>query len=172
MHLKAQKKAYVKFIFGTFQFRLGKALWTAFVAGWEANGTLSFGYRKVGSVALNCTENQWQGQKLRQGVMITCSILLTLRLHPSAAKGISLRQTLRGREQGRVRLKTLENRLQGGRCCIPPLKNSLTHGNSSSTPRPSLWRKNYLLCNISEGKRLSCFKNGFEPINHPIFAVL
>lgn len=121
MHLKVRKKLHVKLIFGTLQF--GKALWTAFAAAWEANSLLLFGYRKVGSVALNCTESQWQGQKPRQGVMITCSVLLTLRLHPSAAKGSSLRQTQRGREQGRVRLKTLEKRLQRGRCCIPPLKN-------------------------------------------------
>lgn len=123
MHLKAQKKLCVKFIFGTFQFGLGKALGTAFVAAWEANGMLSFGYRKVGSVALNCTENQWQGQKPRQGMMITCSVLLTLCLHPCTAKGSSLRQMQRGMEQGRVRFKTLEKRLHRGRCCIPPLKN-------------------------------------------------
>lgn len=48
----------------------------------------------------------------------------------------------------------------------------LTHGNSSSTPRPSLWRQIYLLCNISEGKRPSYFKNRFEPINQGKFAVL
>lgn len=35
MHLKAQKKLYVKLIFGTFQFGPGKALWTAFVAAWK-----------------------------------------------------------------------------------------------------------------------------------------
>lgn len=171
MHLKTQKKLYVKFIFGTFEFGLGRALWTAFVAAWEANGTLSLGYRKVGSAALNCTENQWQGQKPRQGMMIACSVLLTLWLHPSTATGSSLRQMQRGREQGRVTLKTLEKRLHRGRCCMPPLKK-LTNGNSSSTPRPSLWRQLYLLCNISEGKRLSYFKNGFEPIKQHKFAVL
>lgn len=76
------------------------------MAAWEANGTLSFLYRKVGLLALNCTAKQQQSQKPRRGVLITCSLLLTLCLHPSAAKGVfHLGKHRRGREQEKTKIK-------------------------------------------------------------------
>lgn len=106
MHLKAQKTFYVKFIFGTFWFGLGKALRTVFMAAWEANGTLSFGYRKVGSVALNCTANQWQGQKneARSTDYMFCS-LDPMPASQCCKRRLSLRQTQRGREQEKSKIK-------------------------------------------------------------------
>ena len=106
MRLKPWKTFYVKFIFGTFWFGLGKAFEALFMSAWEANGTLSSGHRKVELVALNCTAHQWQGQNRRRGVLITCSVLLTLRLHPSAAKGaFHLGRHRRGREQEKSKIK-------------------------------------------------------------------
>lgn len=83
MHLKAERTFYVKLIFGTFWFGLSTSLWTVFLAIWEANDTLSFGYRKVGSAALNRTANQQQGQKPSGEcwLHVLCS-------WPTAAKGI------------------------------------------------------------------------------------
>lgn len=66
-------------------------------------------------------------------------------------KRLSLRQ--RQKREG-ARLKNLEKRLQRRRCCILSLKSCLSHGNSSSSPRPSLWKQIYLFCNSSKETKL------------------
>lgn len=106
MYLKAQKTFYVNSSWALSDLDLVKALWAVLMAVWEAKVTLPSGHRKVGSVALNCTANRCQGQKPRQRVLITCSVLLTLCLHPSTAKGVfHLGKHRRGREQERSKIK-------------------------------------------------------------------
>lgn len=85
------------------------ALQTAFMAVWEANGTLLFGYRKVVSVALSCRAKSVVGPETEA----RSADYVFYSLDPVPASQCCKRRLSPTRTQKRegARLKNLEKRL-------------------------------------------------------------